>query len=245
MNLEKRLRNYFSFSGKEIQSLLLLALAVGFMISFKDWGTTTFNAAEGIRNLFDAFLISAIAAFVHESMHKIAAAYKGYAAEHKPWWAGVAFGLMLTFVTQGNLFFFGSSVLVYHLAAERLGQYKYGFRIKDVAFVSVAGALANLALAAIFKLVFVANSSPLAEKAFMINIWFAVFNILPLPWLDGGAVFFGGRTIYSFFLALIVAASVSLYFSHSVLNSIIFSVVVGVILAATWAILVEGVVDTK
>lgn len=244
MNLIKKIKHYFSFSPKEIQAMIVLIIAAAFMVTFKNWGEgDLFDMKIGLTNFLNGIILAGIAVFVHESAHKIAAAHRGYAAEHSPWYSGIGFGILMAFVTRGNLFYFGSSVLVYHLAAERLGTYKYGFRMKDVGFISLAGPLSNLALAVIFKGIYLINQSPLAEKAMIINIFFACFNMIPIPWVDGGNIFFAGRIVYSFFLAFIISTSVTLYFSYSIIAAIIVSALVAAIIAASWAFFGEGIVD--
>lgn len=244
MNFVKKVKNYFAFTNKELTDMGILALATAFMLSFKEWGVgDTYNALVGLKNLFNTFLITSIAVLVHESAHKLAAIHKGYVAEHKPWWSSILFGIMLTFITQGNMFFFGFGVLVYHLAGERLGTFRFGFNMKDVGFIALAGPMGNLAMVILFKIVFLINNSPYAEKAMLINIWFAAFNMLPIPWVDGGDVFFGGRTRYVFFIALIGVLSVLLYLSSSIIQSMIFGVVLAAGLAAFWSYSAEGIVE--
>ncbi len=241
MNIVRLIRTYYSFSRKELTNMAFLAIAAAFMISFRDWGGETFDAAAGFRNLFDAFLISALAIVVHESAHKIYALHHGYAAEHKPWHMAVIFGLLLTLVTNGHLYYFGFGVLVYHLAGDRLGRFRYQMNMKDVGLISVAGPLANLLLAIIFKAGYIATGSALAEKAFLINIWFAIFNMLPLPWVDGGNLFFSGRIMYMFFAAFVGVVSLFLFFSESILVPVLMGVIVSAALAIFWAVYFEKI----
>lgn len=66
---------------------------------------------------------------------------------------------------------------------------------KDVALVALAGPLTNLVLASIAAVVFhvIGNVNPLIATLFsfisQINIYLAIFNLLPIPPLDGSKVF--------------------------------------------------------
>ncbi len=212
--LSYTIKQHFSFSPEEIRSLLLGILLCAFMFSFNNWGTGSFNLAEGLRNLFSATLIVALAFLVHHSVQRIAALAIGFKLEYRIWLYGILIGLALTVVSNGRLWFFAPGGLIaYHMVGHRLGSFRYGLNYWPLGMIGLLGPLSNLALAMIFKLLLlVAPTNVLIQQAIVFNIWFALFMFLPLPPLDGSHLFFASRLTYIFMAGAIIGISFALYF---------------------------------
>ena len=57
----KTVKRYFGFNKKESKSLIISIVVLGFIVSFADWGYETFDIYIGLRNLFSAMVIIALA----------------------------------------------------------------------------------------------------------------------------------------------------------------------------------------
>jgi len=211
-----RIKRYVSFSGEEVKTLIIATIALGFMFSFKEWGVTEFDVAFGFKNWLLSAIIALGAVFTGMIAHKIAAAYLGFRAECKLWTYGLIIGLVLAFVTRGNFFFLAAVGTTYHhLAVHRLGFFRYGLNYWDQAKVAFVGPLANIFLAALIKIIATGSivipiglaGSPLIEKAILFNLWYAIFNMLPIPPLDGTVAFYASRMWYVFVFGCILGYS--------------------------------------
>lgn len=106
---------------------------------------------------------------------------------HIDWWGTILLPLLLFFGTQGRFMFAYAKPVPYNpynLRNQRWGP----------ALVGVAGPLANLLLALSFALVFrIVPASPLTSLVSIIiyaNILLMVFNLVPIPPLDGSKILF-------------------------------------------------------
>jgi Zn-dependent protease len=60
---------------------------------------------------------------------------------------------------------------------------------KDLALVSLAGPLTNVAIAVIFSLIFRIFPSGIIGLVVQLNLLLAIFNLIPIPPLDGSKIF--------------------------------------------------------
>ncbi|MBW3022956.1 hypothetical protein KY308_02545 [Candidatus Woesearchaeota archaeon] len=235
------IKKHFKFSPEEIKSFLVTIVFLGFMFSFREWGVDSFNAAAGFFNWFNTVLVVCFALLVYISAQRLMAIRKGYRAEYKMWFYGLIIAFLVTFVTRGYIVLaFVGTAIISHLEGHRLGKFRYGLNYKDLGVISLMGPFSAIVLAVIFKIIStILPNSPLAGKLFVVCLMIACFNMLPIPWLDGGNVFFASRLLWVFsFVALLVAA-VLLYFYASVLGVIIAAVFVGAISMIIWQVFVE------
>ena len=234
------IKKYFSFSKDEIISIIVTVFFLGFMFSFREWGAQVFNFQEGIYNLVNSALVVLLALLVYISCQRLMGIRRGYRIEHKMWFWGLVAGLVITFATSGQfvLAFLGT-VMVYHLEGHRLGSFRYGLNYRDLGIISLTGPLAMIVLAVIFKIIALASGSPLVDKAMIVCMLIACVNMLPLPWIDGGNVFFASRMLWVFSFIGIVAASALLYFLHSIFGAVIGAVFIAIIVSVMWFVFFE------
>ncbi len=117
----------------------------------------------------------------HELAHKLLAQKFGYWAEFRLWWLGLLIAALSAFLTLGRLLFAAPGAV--HILS-------YTTR-KEEGIISVSGPLANLVLALFFYFVVSQGSgftALIGKYGFMINLWLAAFNLLPIPPLDGKKV---------------------------------------------------------
>jgi hypothetical protein len=133
--LSSRMREYYAFTKKEVRDLAIAIFIIGFIFSFREWGTSGgVDVLLGFRNFVLMLFITALSFFVHQSVHRIYALFIGFKAEFKLWWGGLIASLILAFATNGivQLVLPGgmvASLLVRHrlgqLWSELLGEWFY------------------------------------------------------------------------------------------------------------------------
>lgn len=225
------LKKYLAFSTEEIRSLLITILVIGFIFSFKEWGVDQFDLLYGLKNFVNVSLIVGLAFLVHEVVQKYVSLRIGLMAEYKAWTFGLILGLILIFLSRGDLIFLApGGILIHHLAGARLGRFRYGLNHITMGWIAVTGPLANIVLAIFFKLMllFPFFNPVLIQKAIFINVWLAVFSMLPIPPLDGSKMFFASRFLYVMLFGFFVAVAFLLYY-YSITIAIIGSILVGLL----------------
>lgn len=226
-----RLADSFTFDKAEILGLISTALVTGFIFSFRDWGLDAFDLIYGLRNLITTIFLAALCFAVHISAQKLAAISQGYRAIFKVWYLGLAIMLIVAFVTFGYfpLIIAGGITLAF-MERQRIGEKRYGFNFKDNGAITSTGIHANMALATLFAILNLVFPSTLFIKAIILNVLLSLFSLIPLPQLDGPAIFFGSRNNFFFLLLYIVLGGLLLYTSFKA------AIILMVILQAGFAI---------
>lgn len=168
------------FTKQEILHLIisLLVLTTAFSLAFSDFA---FNRnASRLARVFPIALISVATGFLlHEIMHKVTAQKYGCWAEYRMF----PLGLMLALVVSLIGFVFaapGAVMIAGAVDKEQNGK------------ISLAGPLTNIIIAMFFlPLKFIFLSGYIADAVFMVylvNVFLAVFNLLPIYPLDGSKI---------------------------------------------------------
>lgn len=235
------IKKYFVFSGTEIRDIIITVIVLGFMFSFRSWGVEKFDPNAGIQNMISGILIVALALLVHISAQRMLALRKGFQIEYQMWIYGLLAALVICFVSRGYVVLvIAGGIIMYSLEGHRLGKWRYQMSQKDLGMVSLIGPLANIVLAILFKLLLmISPNNALLTGALAINLWFAVFTVLPIPKLDGLNIFFMGRSTWAFAFIGILIASLLLYFSTSIFWSIVAAVVAGLLAMVLWFVYLE------
>ena len=231
VDLIDKLKKYYTFTKHEVRGYAIAILAVAFIISFREWGTNQFNLTAGLFNLFNSILIVALSILVHDAGQRIWGLAIGYKIEFKMWTFGVVLGLALAFVTNGKFWLIiPGTFMLHHLAGHRLGFFRYGINIIGQSMVALAGPLFTLMLIILLKILYAISPNPLLQKAIMFNIIYNITNMLPIPVLDGGKIFFGSRMIYAFVMPAMIVATILMMIDIPVFFAVVLSLLVGVIL---------------
>ena len=201
--LKYRIRDFFVFSPRELRDLFIAMAVVTFAFAYDD-GTESFQLAHWIFNYIKIFIIVFIAFFFHESAHKIYGLSLGIRTEYKLWTLGTYITLLCTFLFQGQFpVLLTGGVTFYHMAVQRLGHFRYGLNLLSCGLIGAAGPLANLVMATFWETLAINGIFPdLFHQMTFINLYYAVFSMLPLPNLDGISLLFASRMNYVFFFSV-------------------------------------------
>ena len=144
-----------------------------------------FAIYAGNYNLVPIIFIAVGLSFIlHELGHRFMAIRFGCHAYYKMWTTGLLFALGLAIATGGN-FIFAAPGAVYI--------YKSGLTRREDGIISWAGPLVNVFLGIMFAFLALLNPMNqtlvlLAYWGFTVNMFLAMFNLLPFPPLDGSKV---------------------------------------------------------
>ncbi|MEM3127310.1 MAG: hypothetical protein QW331_04570 [Candidatus Woesearchaeota archaeon] len=218
---------YATFNRDEIVGVLLSSVVFGFMFAFRDWNTVT----EGVLGWGISIIIVLLSLIVHEYAHKLSAISVGFKSTFKPSWTWIWGTLAACFVTNGFLVAPINGTIELKLAGrQRLGHFRYGLNYWASGVVSFLGPFSNLLLAIIFKtLLLLSPDSIILQKALVINISMAIFNILPLPKVDGLLTFYSNLMFYvTMFFGVVLAGGLLLFLNpvYAILFSLITSFII-------------------
>ena len=192
-----KLKKYLSFNNEEIKSLAIVTLILGFIASFRYWGVDKFSFQEGINNFISSVLIVGLSIIAHLIVQKYIALKKGYRINYKHWKVGLIIGLIFAFLSNGFVTFLAiGGIVIHQISGKRIGLFRGGTRYDDLAIISFFGPLTNILLAIIFKTLIFLPNTILVDKLIMINIWIALFSMLPIPPMPGVNIFYTSRTLY-------------------------------------------------
>jgi len=230
-NLKDKMRKYLAFDESELKNFIIIVLLLSFIVAFDD-GKAEFSAAHWGINYILVMLLVLPAVFVHVVIQRIFALEYGYKPKLKLSWYMLVIGIILTVISAGKFWFFlvpGVFVMDV-MEVHRLGYFRYGLSMRQFGWIAAMGCLANIFLAMIFKALLVFNpQSLMLQMGVSVNIAMAIMNILPIPPLNGSKLFFGSRLLYFFMLGIIVGMAVFLLVMDSILLSLLFSLILGVI----------------
>jgi hypothetical protein len=199
-----RIKRYFWFSSEELKGFIIVCLVFAFMMSFNEWGVDKFNVFEGIKNFIIALIIVTISVFVCEAGHRIAGLIIGFKVESKMWWPGLLIALLILLLSNGALkIYVGFGIFIHHMAAHRLGKFRYGLNVKALGFTALAGPLACVIFGGLIKTIqlyfpYIPLNAAIVDKIFFFNMIFAAISLLPIPPLAGSRLLFYSRLWYAF-----------------------------------------------
>jgi hypothetical protein len=238
------------FDGKEIWSITISALMLGFVFSFRQWGSgPAFELGTGLVNLIRLSILSAIALLVYLISHKLIARNYGCGSTFRIWsikrfWftkrakikntkifgikinsikIGIILPLLFSFFSNGLLKFcaVGSSEISEIKLARTKRQFK---QVTDfeIAIIHFAGPLTLTLLALILNII------PGFSDLVKISYYIAIFAMVPLAGLDGTKIFFGSAPLYLFGITFIIFSIALLILTNS-LSALVFGLIAAVI----------------
>ncbi len=205
------------FSGVEIRDIIIawVGLGVAFFLAIDG----IFNVLSGVggsvicssagrtclseTQVFISSLAVVGSGFVlHELSHKFVAQRYGFWAEFRVW----PMGLVLALVTAMIGFIFAAPGATY-IDGSNISQEENGK-------ISLAGPMTNVLVAAVFLPIWLASNDLftffLGFEGMYINVFLALFNLLPIMPLDGAKVFKWNKVVWGVAFVLLGAAFVLL-----------------------------------
>ncbi len=178
-------------------SWLTISLAFAILLSRDFLNLMTFIYA------FPLALVTVGTGFVlHEMAHRVVATHFGKKAEFRAWKFGLIFAILSAFL--GFIFAAPGAVYIFGNVTR-----------KQSGMISVAGPLTNIAVAIFFGLIAMANLLDIVRVAglmgFQINMFLAMFNMIPFGPLDGKKVFLWSKTAWVITFAMSFAGAFLLY----------------------------------
>ncbi len=200
-----RVRDFFRFSRRELRDLTIALLVVALAFAYDDGGEV-FVLRLWLLNYVKVLFMVFLAFVVHESAHKLLGLALGLRTEYKLWSLGIYITLISTFLSQGKIYIIlPGGVMFFHMTVQRLGHFRYGLNLLSSGLISAMGPLSNLIMATFWETLALAGLAPdFFHQMTFINLYYAVFSMLPLPNLDGISLFFASRMNYVFFFSILV-----------------------------------------
>jgi Zn-dependent protease len=191
--------------SREAKELIISWVTIS--IAFSYFGSNFLDLGDFLY-IFPISLVAVGTGFIfHELAHRAVAKRYGCLAEFRMWSTGLLLALVLPIISAGTLFFAAPGAV-----------YIYGPHItrKENAMISLAGPLINIIVGALFFIIYMimqpAVIAPyllrLLERVAVLNLWFAFFNLIPVPPLDGSKIMLYNPTIWAilFFPLFIIFA---------------------------------------
>lgn len=181
------------FTTAELRDLIIAIIALALIFSFPD--TTLFLLS---------LIIVFFSYFIHELSHKFAARKFGCLSTFKIWPAGIFLGIMSMFfrLVGGWSIVFAAPGFV-EIMPYSFG--RWGFKVaklgpKEIGIISLAGVGINVLFAIVFRIFPDGIFRTLSDY----NGFIALFNLLPIPPLDGSKIFMWRMWIWLFLIFVTV-----------------------------------------
>ena len=152
--------------------------------------------------------IVALSFIPHELAHKYFANRHHCFAKYEMWKTGLLIALALAIISNGSFVFAApGAVVIYTSFYSRRGLEQISLSTKQNAIISAVGPLTNIIIASIFLGLLYVTPNPVFVTIVKINSFLAIFNLLPIPPLDGSKVIWYNITWW----ISLITASVGLY----------------------------------
>ena len=229
--IHSRIKDFYRISKHERLGLIASIILLAFMFSFRDWGEDTLDLTIGLTNFSLILIIATISLLFRVTCQKIYALSQGYKAEFKVWWPGLTISLITIFLSKGRLpLILLGTITATFMVKQRLGEFRYGFSYFENGMISFWGLLGSLIIAILFALgLYAFPNTYFFEKGLIIILILAAITLIPLPQLEGLAIFFGSRAQY--FFGWIVVAVASILLLTQTLIGLIIAISLGLIAA--------------
>ncbi len=247
------IKQNYSFSKQELQQIFWTSSTFALILTafFKGFLRKPVIIEDTIIFFAVMIVFSFIALYSHVAFQKIVGIRLGYTVTYVYWTNGILFSLFFAFFSLGLIpFSFPGAITMQHNEKLRLGKFRYGTNLKDLARISVAGPMSHIIIVMIFGIIYFAtNKSEVIFSFIIVNLLYALYSILPIPKIDiptkmdsatdGMGLFFYTRTGYVLALATVI------FYVILVFMSTVFSFVIAFILGLIMALLYSVYVEQK
>lgn len=228
------------FTKPEINHLIISIIIIGSLIALikytKDLSTNLILMMQGMLLIAIAILPNILAKKIVAKKYETEVEYRIWSITEKKQATsnyikkifmtipiGLLLPILIVIVSQGKLLFLAFGMFIISKHKTHIGKqrpYLTEFESAKIAFI---GPITNLLIALIFKLI-----SPfyLIQQAIDINLYMAIYHLLPLPNLDGLKIFMAGRTFYIFTITFTIIFAILLK-----QTTIFYTVIMALVLA--------------
>ncbi len=233
-----RIKRHLRYSEGEKKQVFAAIAVMSFVFGFND-NAKTFQLSHWAAHYLAVLFMVAVVFFTYDLTQKLMALKVGYRAEFKAWPTGLVISIVVALLSGGRWYvILPGGIMLYHMSILRLGKFRYGLNIGTQGWLSATGPLALLVLGTFF----VALSKQLhflpsffGEFA-KITFIFMIYQLLPIPKLNGLNIFFWSRMTYVFIFSTLLAYVV-LQAAH--VYSWVLSFIIGLICWILYYVLFE------
>nr|MBD3312171.1 hypothetical protein [archaeon] len=166
---------------KEVSNLLISVLILGLLFSFRD-----------LTNIVPNTLIIGLAFIVHELSHKFVAEHYDCKTMYVLWPQGIMISIIIGLLTRGGVIFAAIGfVSIKSFYSTRVGYRFTHLSLEEMGKISASGPASNIILGIISAML--TPVLPIMGFSTALNFVLAIFNLLPIPPLDGSKVFVWSR----------------------------------------------------
>ena len=166
----------FTFSNREIKEIIIALVVLSVVFAYPEF---LFNPIF----ILVSFLAIGLGFVGHELMHKFVAQHYGYWSEFRLWEQGLILAVLFAFISNGSLIFAAPGAVVF---GQRFFFQKY--TREKIGKIGIAGVVFNLAIVYLLLPVYFFIPNYLIAFIIIVNSWLAIFNLIPIPPLDGAKV---------------------------------------------------------
>ncbi len=220
--------NKFIFSLEEVRDLIIAVLIIGFLFSATHEFFVYTTTASIFFNFITASIIFSLVVIVYELATKYFAYRYNCNAEFILWPIGSIFSIILTLLTQ-FIFAVVGTLKITTKHATRLGYRFIGLTNEELGKIAISGPLFNIIFGLFGFLIVLINQSELIKVLIDMNLIFALFNLIPIPPLNGARVFGWSRIVWvGLFSATLVLLFLPAYIGigYTILLSFILMIVI-------------------
>lgn len=215
------------FDKNEIIQILIAIILIAWLVAFPLKTTTSFLIALGmavmillphvLAHKFAAHKLNCRARFTLLDFRRFGFSEKYRLKYPIPVWLIIP--VLFVFLTKGIVKIFTIEGFTLDTSESRVGRIFTELSESEIAAIAVVGPITNLIIAFFASFV--------DQNFAILNVWFALFSLIPLGNLDGTKIFFGGRILWAFMFILTLAMLILLHVTNPII-----SLITGLILAA-------------
>lgn len=195
--LFRRIKKYFNFTSLEVKDIHTSNILISLIFFFFIWSYTDLTFVKGILTFLFIYLISALTLFTYISIPKIVGIIRGNTVEYKSPILTLLFFFIINFLSYGFIPVFVPGRL-YLKGVLRLkhGEVFHYETKQDIFAVLISAPLILVFLTTILILIYNLIPNVYIHYVIMLNVFFSIFSILPMPGALGIDLFYVRKKAY-------------------------------------------------